>query len=109
MARDAPGTQCEEHGEHHRELLGQDRHGERQAAEHAAQPVAAHQRVGERKREAENDREGRHQPHDARRLALEHRLAGLERRERGADAPELAARPGRTRFGARVAFHQQGP
>ena len=98
--RHAPGAERQEDGEHDRELLGQHRHGGRDAGEEALQPVVPRVRpyttttTAAATRPTDGD-----DPNEAVDLALQRRALGFDGAQRGADATELGA--GARRLGER--------
>ena len=95
VARDAPGAEREEHRQHHRELLGQDRHRQRQAGEDAGQPVAARQPVVARTAASDSSTAKVATTRTMRAVSRSRRVfSGCERGERSADAARArCARP----------------
>ena len=93
MAGEAPGTEREKDRQHHRELLGQEGDGERDAGQRALDPVAAQQAVSDHHEGAECERHHAELGDEAGRVLLQERRLGLDRGERDADAAESCRRP----------------
>ena len=107
-ARHAEGGQADEDRQHHRDLLRQHGHGERQRRQQALQPVAARQAVAQHQQPAERDGPPAEAAHQPPQLLLQRRRAHVDAGERGADASHLRLRAGRGHFGDAVARDGQG-
>ncbi len=108
VLRDAPGPQREEDRQDDRELLGEHRHPEGQAREEPLQEVAPRDRVDGDDRQAEPEADEGEEPHEARRLALERGVLGLENGEGLADLPHLRRGADREHLGHALTLDDEG-
>ena len=106
--RQPPCTECRQHRQDHGKFLRQQGHGQRDAGQQRAQPVATQPAVGDdQEQTGSKGNHGQH-AHQTRRLQLQRRALADKGPERRADAPDFAARAGCRDPRRAVAAHQQG-
>ena len=107
-----PRAHGHEDGEHDRELLGQDAHGERQSRQEALLPrnqiVAVGQAEHHGDDEAHDDANQSHVAHKAVHLALQRRLLGIDGLQGLADVAHLGPESRAPNLGNSLPCHHQG-
>ena len=83
-----------EHGQHHRELLGQHRHAQRDPGQRRFQPVTPQQAIKQRREQAGGSTQGGEPQHQPPGLLAQARCFGFERGECLADSADLARAAG---------------
>ena len=107
---EAEGPERHEDRQHHRELFRQQRDGEGDPGQRAADPVAPQHAIGDaRRRRAEREREDAELGDKRARRPLQQCRLVLDRGERGADAPEPGRGAGADDLNDALAAHVQGP
>jgi hypothetical protein len=105
--RDPPCPEREKYREHHGELFGERRHGERYSREKTVEPIVPREPVDNDNKRAERDPRDRKTPDEAAGLLLEKRLFGLDRPERLPDLSDLGSHANRPDLGDPLALDDQ--
>ena len=107
LLRQPPRSQRRQHRQHHRELLRQHGHGQRDARQQRRQPVAPREAQHQHQGSAGDKGHQRQALHQPGRLPLERRPRLIQPLQQAADAPDLAARAGGGDARRAVAIDQQ--